>query len=154
MCFLALGGGLQAFYGAILALLNPGDEVLLFEPFYSYHVMQLASNGVTAKFIRLHEPDWEFTDEQIEEAITSKTRAILINTPGNPSGKVFTKEELLRIGAVAEKHDLILFCDEIYEYFVYEGKHVSPIALPSLRPRTVVIGGFSKTFSITGWRIG
>ena len=79
---------------------------------------------------------------------------ILINTPGNPSGKVFTREEIVRIGALAEKHELYIFSDEIYEYFVYEGKHVSPISIPSLRPRTVVIGGFSKTFSITGWRIG
>jgi aminotransferase len=147
-------GASGAFYGAILALLNPGDEVLLFEPFYSYHVTQLASNGVKSNFLRLTEPTWEFTDEQLEAAITPKTRAILINTPGNPSGKVFTHDELMRIGNVCEKHDLIIFSDEIYEYFVYEGKHVSPIAIPSLRPRTVVIGGFSKTFSVTGWRIG
>jgi aminotransferase len=147
-------GASGAFYGAILALLDPDDEVILFEPFYSYHVSQLASNGVKSKFIRLTEPAWEFTDEQMEAAVTSKTRGILINTPGNPSGKVFTRDELVRIGAFAEKHDLIIFSDEIYEYFVYEGKHVSPISIPELRPRTVVIGGFSKTFSITGWRIG
>lgn len=147
-------GASGAFYGAILSLLNPGDEVVLFEPFYSYHVTQLAANGVKSSFVRLAEPTWEFTDEQLEAAITPRTRAILINTPGNPSGKVFSYDEMIRINRVCEKHDMIIFSDEIYEYFVYEGKHVSPIGIPELRPRTVVIGGFSKTFSVTGWRIG
>ena len=147
-------GASGAFYGAIMALLDRGDEVVVFEPYYSYHVTQMASNGVTSTFVRLQEPEWEFTDDQIEAVVTSKTRGILINTPGNPSGKVFTREELLRIGNIAEKYNLIIFSDEIYEYFVYEGKHISPISIPQLRPRTVVIGGFSKTYSVTGWRVG
>jgi aminotransferase len=147
-------GASGAFYGTIMALLDPGDEVAIFEPYYSYHVTQLQSIGVKSNFIRLTEPEWNFTDEQLEAAITPKTRAILVNTPGNPSGKVFTREEFMRIGHFAEKHDLIIISDEIYEYFVYEGVHVTPVSIPELRPRTVVIGGFSKTFSITGWRIG
>ncbi len=147
-------GATGALYSAVMALLDPEDEVVVFEPFYGYHVSTLQSANVNINYVRLAEPTWEFTDEQIENAITPKTRAILINTPGNPSGKVFTREELLRIGEIAEKHDLIIFSDEIYEYFVYEGEHVSPISIPELRPRTVMVGGFSKTFSITGWRVG
>lgn len=147
-------GASGSFYGAILALLDPGDEVVVFEPFYSYHVNQMASIGVKSSFVRLTEPEWAFSDEQIEAVITSNTRGILINTPGNPCGKVFTRQELVRIGKIAEKHNMIVFCDEIYEYFVYEGEHITPISIPEMRPRTVVIGGFSKTYSVTGWRIG
>jgi len=147
-------GATGALYSAVMALLNPGDEVIVFEPFYGYHISTLQSADITINYIRLTAPEWEFTDEQLAEVVTSKTRAILINTPGNPCGKVFTRDELLRIGRFAEQHDLIIFSDEIYEYFVYEGEHISPISIPELRPRTVVVGGFSKTFSITGWRVG
>lgn len=147
-------GATGALYSAVLALLDPGDEVIVFEPFYGYHVSTLQSAGVSIKYIRLSEPNWEFTDEQLASAVGEKTRAILVNTPGNPSGKVFTRDELERIGKVAVVNDLIIFSDEIYEYFVYEGSHISPISIPELRDRTVVIGGFSKTFSITGWRVG
>ncbi len=147
-------GATGALYSAVMALLNPGDEVVVFEPFYGYHISTLQSADISIKYVRLSAPNWDFTDEQLAEVITDKTRAILINTPGNPSGKVFTRNELLRIGTFAEKHDLIIFSDEIYEYFVYDGEHISPISIPELRHRTVVVGGFSKTFSITGWRVG
>lgn len=148
------GGATGALYSAVLALLDPGDEVIIFEPFYGYHVSTLESAGVGIQYVRMQEPNWDFTDEQLHAAVTPRTRAILINTPSNPSGKVFTREEILRIGKVAEQHNLIIFSDEIYEYFVYEGTHCSPLSIPELRSRTIVIGGFSKTFSITGWRVG
>lgn len=149
------GGATGAFYCACMALLDPGDEVILFEPSYGYHIQTLEAVGLQPKPIKLAPPDWSFTAEQLERATTSKTRAIIVNTPANPSGKVFSVDELLGIGAWAEKHDVFVFTDEIYEYFVYDGrKHVPPASLPGMRERTITISGMSKTFSITGWRIG
>ena len=145
-------GGLHA---AAMALLNPGDEVLLFEPFYGYHTATLKSMRVKPVLVALSEPDWVLDTDELRAAITSRTRAIIVNTPANPSGKVFSMAEIEEISAVCRDHDLFLFTDEIYEYFVYDGKrHISAATLPGMRERTVVISGFSKTFSITGWRLG
>jgi aminotransferase len=148
-------GATGAFYTAGLALLEPGDEVLVFEPYYGYHVSLLQALEVVPRFVPLQPPDWTFSLAQVEAAVTPRTRAIVVCTPGNPSGKVFTREELLQLGTLAERHDLLIFSDEIYEYFLYDGRtHVSPASLPGLRERTITISGYSKTFSITGWRIG
>jgi aminotransferase len=145
-------GGLHA---AAMALLNPGDEVLLFEPFYGYHVATLNSMRVKPVPVALAEPDWALDTSALHAAITPRTRAILLNTPANPSGKVFSLPEIEAIAAVCRDHDLFLFTDEIYEYFVYDGaRHISPATLPGMRERTIVMSGFSKTFSITGWRLG
>jgi aminotransferase len=145
-------GGLHA---AAMALLNPGDEVLLFEPFYGYHVSTLQSLRVTPVFVPLTEPDWALDLAALRAAITSHTRAIILNTPANPSGKVFTRAELEALAAVALEHDLFVFTDEIYEYFVYDGaQHIPLASLPGMRERTITISGFSKTFSVTGWRLG
>ncbi len=148
-------GATGALYSALMAVLDPGDEVVLFEPFYGYHKSTLEALDLKINYVRLEAPEWMIDREALEAAMTPKTRAILINTPGNPSGKVFCKAELDMLAEVCHERDLVLFSDEIYEYFVYgERKHLSPIALPALRDRTIVIGGFSKTFSITGWRVG
>jgi aminotransferase len=145
-------GGLHA---AAMALLNPGDEVLLFEPFYGYHVSTLQSLRMKPILVSLAEPDYALDINALRAALTQKTRAILLNTPANPSGKVFTRAELESIAAVVQEHDLFLITDEIYEYFVYDGaSHISPATLPGMRERTIVISGFSKTFSVTGWRLG
>jgi aminotransferase len=145
-------GGLHA---AAMALLNPGDEVVLFEPFYGYHAATLNSMRVKTAVVALAEPDWALDTDALRAAITAKTRAILLNTPGNPSGKVFTRAELQVIAELAIEHDLFVLCDEIYEYFVYDGaRHISPAMLPGMRERTIVLSGFSKTFSVTGWRLG
>ena len=145
-------GGLHA---AAMALLNPGDEVLLFEPFYGYHVNTLLAVDVKPKYVAMVPPDWSFTTEDLEGAVTPRTRGIMINTPGNPTGKVWTRAELNAIEAFAEKHDLYVFTDEVYEYLVYDGReHMSPATMGSLRTRTISMGSLSKTFSITGWRIG
>ena len=145
-------GGLHA---AAMALLNPGDEVLLFEPFYGYHVSTLRSLRVNPVFVPLAEPDWALDTDVLKAAVTAKTRAILLNTPSNPGGKVFSQAEIEAIAAVCEAHDLFLFTDEIYEYFVYDGlKHISAATVPGMKERTIVISGFSKTFSVTGWRLG
>jgi len=148
-------GSTGSFYAACLALLNPGDEVLLFEPFYGYHLNTLLAVEAVPAFIRMQAPGWTFAKADIEKAITRKTRAIVVNTPSNPSGKVYTRQELQWIADVAEKHDLFVLTDEIYEYILYENrKHLSPACLPGMAERTITISGFSKTFSITGWRIG
>ena len=147
-------GSTGSFYTACLALLNPGDEVILFEPFYGYHLNTLIAAEAVPAFVTLRAPDWKFSPEDLERAVTPRTRGIMINSPANPSGKVFDREELEWIADFAKKHDLFVFTDEIYEYFIYEGKHISPATLPGMRERTITVSGYSKTFSITGWRVG
>ncbi|HYP78412.1 MAG TPA: aminotransferase class I/II-fold pyridoxal phosphate-dependent enzyme [Polyangiaceae bacterium] len=148
-------GATGAFYAACLGLFDPGDEVVLFEPYYGYHLDTLRALGVTPRFVALDSKDWSFSEQALRRAINAKTRAIVVNTPGNPSGKVFTRAELERIAVLARSFDLYVITDEIYEYFVYDGHaHVSFATLPGMRERTLTLGGFSKTFSITGWRIG
>lgn len=148
-------GATGAFYTACMALLNPLDEVILFEPYYGYHRSTLLSIGAVPTYVRLEAPQWNLDITALEAAVTSKTRAIVICNPANPSGKVFTREELERIGTFAESHDLIVFADEMYEHFLYDGAvHVTALSVPSLRDRCVVLSGFSKVFSITGWRLG
>lgn len=145
-------GGLHA---AAMALLNPKDEVLLFEPYYGYHAVTLQSMRVNPVLVPLSEPDWSLDADALKAAVTPRTRAILLNTPANPSGKIFTRAEVEAVAAVCVEHDLFLITDEIYEYFVYDGaEHVSPATLPGMRERTIVLSGFSKTFSVTGWRLG
>ncbi len=148
-------GSTGSFYCACLALLDPGDEVILFEPYYGYHLNTIEAVGAAASFVTMRPPDWSFGPEDVERAITPRTRGVMINTPANPSGKVFTATELEWIGEIATRHNLFTFTDEIYEYFVYDGRrHISPGSLPDAGDRTITISGFSKTFSITGWRIG
>jgi aminotransferase len=148
-------GSSSAFYGACLAVLDPGDEVILFEPYYGYHADTLSAVGAEARYVTLRPPDWTFDVADVERAVTPRTRAIVVNTPTNPCGKVFSTAEIELLAGIAEQHDLFVLTDEIYEHFVYDGRrHVSPATFPRLTPRTITIGGFSKTFSITGWRIG
>jgi aminotransferase len=147
-------GSTGAFYASCLALLNPGDEVILFEPYYGYHLNTLVAVEAVPAYVTLRAPEWTFSPDDLERVVTPRTRGILINTPANPSGKVFTREELEWIADFARRHDLFVFTDEIYEYFVYGGKHISPATFPGMRERTVTISGYSKTFSITGWRVG
>jgi aminotransferase len=148
-------GATGAFNAACLALLDEGDEVILFEPYYGYHVSILQSMGACPIYVTLHPPDWTFAPGDLEKAITPKTKGIMVCTPGNPCGKVFTETELRWIADLATKYDIFIFTDEIYEYFLYDGRtHFSPGAIPEIADRTITISGYSKTFSITGWRIG
>ena len=152
---LVTSGATGAMYAACLALFNPGDEIILFEPFYGYHLNTLLTLRIKPVTQPLAAATWELDVDALRAAITPKTRAILINTPSNPCGKVFTRAEIEAIGAIALEHDLFLLTDEIYEYFLFAGaKHVSAASLPGLAERTITISGFSKTFAITGWRIG
>ena len=148
-------GATAGLHAACMALLNPGDEVILFEPFYGYHVATLKSMRVKPVLVALAEPDWALDSKELRGAITPKTRAIILNTPANPSGKVFSRQEIEAIADVCRAHNLFLFTDEIYEYFVYDGtQHICPATLEGMRERTIVLSGFSKTFSVTGWRLG
>jgi aminotransferase len=148
-------GATGAFHCASAALLNPGDEVLLFEPYYQYHISALVAVEAVPVVVHMQPPDWTYSMAQLEEVLTPQTKAIIVNSPGNPSGKVFTRVELEALAEFACRHDLFVFTDEIYEYFLYDGRtHLSMATLPDMAERTITIGGYSKTFSVTGWRIG
>jgi aminotransferase len=148
-------GSTGALFCVCLSVLDPGDEVILFEPYYGYHVQTLVATQAVPAFVKTAAPDWSFSRDDLDRALTQKTRAVIINTPSNPSGKVFSESELKTLAEFAEDNDLFVFTDEIYEHFVYDGRrHISPGTLPGMRERTITISGLSKTFSITGWRVG
>ncbi len=148
-------GASGAFWATCLSLLDPGDELLLFEPFYGYHLAQLRACGLGARFIHLEPPQFAFDEAALEAAHTPRTRAIVVSTPNNPSGKVFSEDELRAVARFAERHNLWIISDEIYEHFVYDGRrHISPACVGDVRERCITISGLSKTLSITGWRIG
>ncbi|NUP09246.1 MAG: aminotransferase class I/II-fold pyridoxal phosphate-dependent enzyme [Polyangiaceae bacterium] len=148
-------GATGGFAAACLALLDPGDEVILFEPYYGYHYNTLVTLGLVPKLVPTRPPEWAYDPAELERAITPKTRAIVVCTPANPSGKVFREDELDQIVALCERHDLIAITDEIYEHILYDGtKHVPLATRPGAKERTITLSGFSKTFAITGWRLG
>jgi aminotransferase len=152
---LVTSGATGAFHAVSMALFDPGDEVLLFEPFYGYHVGTLKTLRAVPVIVELDGPQWRLDLERVRAAITPRTRAVVVNTPSNPAGKVFTREELEGLAAIAREHDLFVLTDEIYEHFIYgDAKHVSPAVMEGMRERTIVMSGYSKTFSVTGWRIG
>jgi aminotransferase len=139
----------------LMALFDPGDELLVFEPYYGYHIHTARVAGVTPVLVPLSAPDFALDLEAVRARITPRTRGLLINTPCNPSGRVFLRDELEALGSLCEAFDLLVVTDEVYEYMVYPGRsHISMASLPGMRDRTVTIGSYSKTFSITGWRIG
>ena len=148
-------GATGAFHCVCMGLLQPGDEVIIFEPYYGYHVSTILAVEAVPKFVSLRGPDWSLSLDELGQAITTRTKAIVVNSPANPSGKVFEESEIRAIADLAVKHDFLIFTDEIYEYFLYDGrKHLSPGSIPEIKDRTITISGYSKTFSITGWRIG
>ena len=152
-------GATGALFATLMALLNPGDEAILFEPLYGYHASSLkAVRAVPVVLPFAVDSDsgrWLLDLDAVRAAVTPRTRAIIINTPANPCGKVFTRAELEGLAAIALEHNLFVISDEIYEHFVYgEARHISIASIPGMRDRTILISGFSKTFSITGWRVG
>lgn len=148
-------GATGALYCACYALFQPGDEILMFEPYYGYHEHTFLSLNLVPVYAKLTPPNWNYNLAELERLVTPKTKAIMINTPSNPCGKVFSMQELEELADFAIEHDLIVLTDEIYEYITYDGrKHISPGSIERIRDRTVTISGYSKTFSITGWRIG
>lgn len=148
-------GSTGAFISAITTLFNPGDEIILFEPFYGYHKNIIELQGFKTRGVPINLENFEIDFDALNKAITSNTRGIIICTPCNPSGKVFTKQELLKIGALVKQHNLWVITDEIYEYITYPGyTHISPASLDDFKNRTITISGFSKTYNMTGWRLG
>ena len=152
---LVTSGATGALHAALVALLNPGDQCLVLEPFYGYHVATLRSLRIEPAIVPLDAPDWTLDIDRLRAAVTDRTRGLILNTPANPSGKVFTPGELEALAEFAIEHDLIVFTDEMYEYFVFDAvRHRSIATLPGMAERTITISGFSKTFSVTGWRLG
>ena len=148
-------GATGALNAALLALLNPGDECVILEPFYGYHVSTLRSMRITPVIVPLAGPEFALDVQRLRDAITPRTRAIILNTPSNPSGKVFTRQELEALASIAIEQDLFVFTDEMYECFIYDdARHISIATIPGMAERTITISGFSKTFSVTGWRLG
>jgi aspartate/methionine/tyrosine aminotransferase len=148
-------GSTECMAATMLALVNPGEEVIVFEPFYENYGPDAILCGATPRFVRLREPDWAFDPAELDAAFSNRTKAIIINTPNNPTGKVFTRDELGQIAGLCRKWDVVAVTDEIYEHIVYDGaEHVSLAALEGMRDRTVTISGISKTYSVTGWRVG
>lgn len=148
-------GATGAFYATCLALLEPGDEVILFEPGYGYHANTLLALDAVPVAVRLQPPDWTLDEAALRAALSPRTKAVIVNTPGNPTGKVFSRADLELLARVARERDLAVITDEIYEHFVFDGReHIPPAGLPGMAERTVTISGFSKVFAITGWRLG
>jgi N-succinyldiaminopimelate aminotransferase len=147
-------GATEAIFAAIQGTCGSGDEVVLFEPYYDSYKPSVAMAGAVAKVVTLRAPDWSFDREEVRAAVTPATRAILVNTPHNPTGKVFSREELEFLAALCRERDLLCITDEVYEHLVYEGRHVPMASLPGMRERTITISSFGKTFSLTGWKIG
>lgn len=148
-------GATEAMMAACLAILNPEDEVVIFEPYYENYGPDVIISGAKPKFVPLNPPDFKFSAEELKEAFSDKTKAVIINNPNNPSGKVYTKDELKLIADLCTEHDAVAITDEIYEYILYDGrKHISIASMPDMLDRTVTISGLSKTFSMTGWRLG
>src|SRR5690242_14760039 len=159
-------GSTEAMMATMMAIIDPGDEVVIFEPFYENYGPDAILSGATPRYVTLHEPDaaapagspkagWWFDPDELAAAFNNRTRAIIINTPNNPTGKVFTREELQTIGALCRRWDTIAISDEIYEHIIYDGhRHVPMATIEGMADRTVTINGLSKTYSVTGWRVG
>ena len=147
-------GATEAIAACLLALCEPGDEVVMFEPSYDSYAPCASMAGATPRLVRLHRPDWSFDPDELAAAVGPRTRLVLLNTPHNPTGKVFDPAELAQIADLCRSHDLLAVTDEVYEHLVFDGTHVPLAALPGMAERTVSISSGGKTFSFTGWKVG
>jgi aminotransferase len=148
-------GSTEAIVASLLAILDPGDEAVVFEPFYENYGPDAILSGAVPRFVKLRPPDWSFDTGELARAFGPRTRAIVVNTPHNPTGKVFTRAELETIADLCRRHDAVALTDEIYSHIVYDGARHVPIAtLPGMKERTITINGMSKTYAVTGWRVG
>ena len=148
-------GATEAMMSTMMAIIDPGDEVIVFEPFYENYGPDAILSGATPRYVTLREPTWTFDPDELAAAFNDKTKAIIINTPNNPTGKVFSRDELEAIATLCRKWDVVAISDEIYEHIVYDGcAHVPIATLEGMADRTVTINSMSKTFSVTGWRVG
>jgi aspartate/methionine/tyrosine aminotransferase len=148
-------GATEGMVASLLAVLNPGDEVVLFEPFYENYGPDTQLCGAETRYVTLHAPDWTFDPDELRRAFNPRTKAIILNSPNNPTGKVFSRAELDQIAALCQEFDVLAITDEIYEHILYEGgEHVPIASLPGMRERTILVNSMSKTYSVTGWRVG
>ena len=148
-------GSTEGMIASILAVIDPGDEVVLFEPYYENYGPDAIIAGAIPRYVTLHEPDWTFDEGDLAAAFNNRTRGFILNSPNNPTGKVFSREELRSIAALCQKYGVVAFTDEIYEHITYEGAtHIPLITLPGMEDRTVTVNALSKTYSVTGWRVG
>jgi len=148
-------GSTECMIASLMAIVNPGEEVIVFEPFYENYGPDTILCGARPRFITLHEPDWHFDERELARTFNNRTKAIVINTPNNPTGKVFSREELQLIADLCLKWGVVAVTDEIYEHILYDGaQHISIASLPGMRDRTITINSISKTYSLTGWRVG
>ncbi len=148
-------GATEAMAATMLSCVDPGDEVIVFEPYYENYGPDAIIAGAIPRYVSLHPPQWSFDPAELAAAFNTRTKAIIINTPHNPTGKVFTREELEVIAGLCQKWNVLAFTDEIYEHILYDGnKHVAMATIPGMEDRTVTVNGLSKTYSVTGWRVG
>ena len=148
-------GATETMIASLMAMVDPGDEVIVFEPFYENYGPDTILCGARPRFITLHEPNWHFDEKELARTFNNRTKAIVINTPNNPTGKVFSREELQMIADLCMKWGVLAVTDEIYEHILYDGaKHISMASLPGMRNQTITINSISKTYSLTGWRVG
>jgi len=151
---LVTAGATEAIAASLLALCEPGDEVIAFEPYYDSYAACIAMAGAQHRLVQLRPPDYTFDAQAFRDAVTPRTRLLLINSPHNPTGKVLSREELETIASICVEHDLIVATDEVYEHIVFEGEHIPLATLPGMRDRVLTISSGGKTFSCTGWKIG
>jgi aspartate/methionine/tyrosine aminotransferase len=148
-------GSTEAMMSAMMAVINPGDEVVVFEPFYENYGPDAILSGAVPRFVKLHAPDWTFDRDELTRAFTPRTKALILNTPNNPTGKVFSREEVEFIRDLVVRANAYVITDEIYEHILFDGaQHISMASLEGMRDRTITINGMSKTYAVTGWRVG
>ncbi|MCW2613179.1 MAG: Kynurenine--oxoglutarate transaminase [Frankiales bacterium] len=147
-------GSTEAMIATLLATVDPGDEVVVFQPFYENYGPDAVLSGATPRYVTLHAPDWTIDEAELRAAFNDSTRAVIVNTPHNPTGKVFSRAELELISELCQTWDVLCLTDEIYEHIVYDAEHVPPATVPGLEDRTVTINALSKTYAVTGWRVG
>jgi aminotransferase len=148
-------GATECMIAALMAVTNPGDEVIVFQPFYENYYPDTVMCGATRKLVSLRPPDWSFDRDELRQAFTSKTKAIIINSPNNPTGHVFTREEMEFIAGLCQEFDALAITDEIYEHVIFDGaRHIPMTQIPGMRDRCVLINSLSKTYGVTGWRVG
>jgi len=148
-------GATEAMISALMAIINPGDEIIVFEPFYENYGPDSILSGATLRYVTLHTPDWSYSPDELAGAFNEKTKAIIINTPHNPTGKVFSRKEMEEIAQLCIKWDCYAITDEIYEHILYDNcRHISMASIPGMNKRTITINSISKTYAVTGWRVG
>jgi aspartate/methionine/tyrosine aminotransferase len=148
-------GSTEGLMASLLAVTNPDEEVIIFEPYYENYGPDTLLSGASRRFVTLHPPDWSFNREELRRAFSERTKAIIINTPNNPTGKVFTHDELQLIADLCQEHNALAITDEIYEHIIYDGAvHTPIIQISGMRNRTILVNSMSKTYGVTGWRVG